>query len=74
MPAGVPKSVRTKGSGSASDRSGMSVLLPNAAACLLTAKRVRELNQEIQVIQTPYAITGEMSFPFKPYELLFESV
>lgn len=41
---------------------------------LLLAKHVWDLNQETQDIQTPYATTGEMSFPFKPYELLFGCV
>ena len=61
MPAGILKSVRTKAFGSASDRSGMSVLLPNAAAHLLPAKHACEPHQETQAIQTPYATTGEVS-------------
>lgn len=64
--------MRTEESGSASDRSGMSLLVPNAAAHLLPAKQVWELNQEMQAIQTPYTITGNMSSHFKPPELVLE--
>lgn len=74
MHAGILKSVRTKVSGRASDRSRTSVLLPNAVAPLLLAKHLWKLNQEIQASETPYAVTGEMSFPFKPYELLFGGI
>lgn len=68
------KSVRTKGSGSSSNRCRMSVLLPNAVAPLLPSKHAWELNQETQATQTPYAITGEMRSPFKPNELLFGGI
>lgn len=74
MPAGILKSVRTKGSGSASDRSGVLVLFPSSGTRLLPAKHARELDEEIQAFQTPYAVTGEMSSPFKLYKLLFGGV
>lgn len=58
----------------ASVMSGMFVLLPYSGACLLPPKHARECNQEIQSIQTSYALVGETSSPFKPFELLFGSI